>query len=407
MASLRGKLVMAQSGGPTVVINSSICGVIQEASKHEEFDGIYGAVDGIMGILYENMIDLKKESPDTIENLRRTPSSALGSCRKKLDDKDLEHILDVFKAHDIRYFLYNGGNDSMDTANKIHKMATDSGYDMRVMGIPKTVDNDLVETDHCPGFGSIARWVAIAMRDMGRDTKSGASTTTSINILEAMGRDSGWITGATALAREDEDDAPHLIYLPEVAFDMDKFLNDVQRVHDRLGYVLIAVSEGIRDKDGNILTKSSMKDAFGHVQLGGVGNYLAQAIMNRLKIKTRANVPGTIQRASILGASQSDLKEAYLVGQMAVKYTVEGKSGYMVSLIRESDEPYSCTTGFVALENVANAKKIIPADYIIPEGNFVNEKFIQYVQPLTGELLPGYMRFKKYPVKKLLGAYQR
>jgi 6-phosphofructokinase 1 len=295
----------------------------------------------------------------------------------------------------------------MDTANKISKMATDSGYNMCVLGIPKTVDNDLVGTDHCPGFGSVARWVAIAMRDMGRDTKSGASTTTSIAILEAMGRDSGWITGATALAKEAEDDAPHLIYLPEIAFDMDKFLDDVQRVHDRLGHVLIAVSEGIRDKEGNILTKSSMKDAFGHVQLGGVGNYLAQTIINRLKIKARANVPGTLQRASILGASQSDLHEAYLVGQMAVKYAVEGKNGYMVSLVRESDEPYSCTTGLTPLESVANAKKIIPADYITAEENFVNEQFIQYVKPLAGELLPDYTRFKKYPVGKLLEEYQQ
>ena len=275
------------------------------------------------------------------------------------------------------------------------------------LGDPKTVDNDLVETDHCPGFGSVARWMAIAMRDMGRDTESGATTTTSIAILEAMGRDSGWITGATVLAKEDPDDAPHLIYLPEVAFDLDTFLNDVQRIHDRLGYVLIVVSEGIRDQARNLLTKSSLKDAFGHVQLGGVGAYLARTITDRLKIKARANIPGTLQRASILGASQSDLAEAYLVGHRAVKYAVDGKSGSMVALVRESDTPYACTTGVVPLEKVANAKKIVPADYITPEGNFVNAKFVQYVKPLAGDLLPSYMRFKKYPVGKLLEEYQR
>lgn len=408
MAKLHGKLVVAQSGGPTAVFNSSACGVIQEALKHDDvFEEVYGATNGIMGILHENMIDLRKESPDIIERMRQTPASALGTCRRKLDDTDLERVLEVFKAHNIRYFLYNGGNDSMDTANKISTMATEAGYEMCAIGVPKTVDNDLVETDHCPGFGSAARWVAIATRDIGRDTQAGALTTTSITILEVMGRDSGWLTGSTVLAREDEDDAPHLIYLPEVAFDTDKFLNDVQRVHDRLGYVIITVSEGIRDKDGNILTKLSTKDVFGHVQLGGVGDYLARLVKEKLNIKARANIPGTIQRSSILGASRTDLEEAYLVGQMAVKYALEGKSGYMISLVRESDDPYSCTTGLAPLEMVANAKKDIPTDYISPEGNNVTEKFIQYVKPLADELLPGYMRFEKHPVGKLLEEYQR
>lgn len=406
MAGLRGKLVMAQSGGPTAVINSSICGVIQEALQHDEFDGVYGAINGIMGVLHENLIDLAKETPETIEHLRRTPSSALGSCRRKLDQADLERILAVFKAHNIRYFFYNGGNDSMDTADKISRMATEFGYEMRVMGIPKTVDNDLVETDHCPGFGSVARWMAIAMRDAGRDTEAIANTSTAIKIIEAMGRDSGWITGATVLAKQDPDDAPQLIYLPEVEFDMDTFLNDVQKVYDRLGHVLIAVSEGIRGKNGEILVKSDSVDAFGHVQLEGVGDYLANVIKKQLGIKARCDKPGTVQRVSILGASQSDLQEAYLVGQMAVKYAVEGHSGQMVALVREADEPYCCITGTVPLEKVANAKKIIPPDYITSEGNFVTDKFIRYVKPLAGELLPDYMRFQKHFVGKQLDEYQ-
>lgn len=408
MAQLRGKIIMAQSGGPTAVINSSICGVIQEAVQHDDvFEGVYGALDGIMGVLHENMIDLTKESAETVENLRRTPSSALGSCRRKLDDADMERILEVFKAHNIRYFLYNGGNDSMDTAHKMSQMATASGYEMRVIGVPKTVDNDLVETDHCPGFGSAARWAAISMLDMGRDTASGASTTTSICVLEVMGRDSGWLTGATVLAKQDPDDAPHLIYLPEVAFDMEQFLADVKRIHDRLGYVLISVSEGIRDKEGNLLIKTSMKDAFGHTQLGGVGDMLARTITEQLKIKARANVPGTLQRASILAASQSDLTEAYLAGQMAVKYALEDQTGVMVAFVRKSDEPYVCTTAAVPLEKVANAKKLVTPDYITPEGNFVNEKFISYVKPLVGELLQGYMKFTRYPIGKLVEPYTR
>lgn len=407
MAGLRGKLVMAQSGGPTAVINSSICGVIQEALKHREIEGVYGAINGIMGVLHENLIDLAKESPGTVEQLRRTPSSALGSCRRKLDQADLERVLAVFKAHNIRYFFYNGGNDSMDTAHKISQMANAAGYEMRVIGIPKTVDNDLVETDHCPGFGSVARWMAIAMRDAGRDTEAIANTSTAIKIIEAMGRDSGWITGATALAKQDPDDAPQLIYLPEVTFEMDKFLNDVQKVYDRLGHVLIAVSEGVRDKDGKILVKSDSVDAFGHVQLEGVGDYLANVIKKKLGIKARCDKPGTIQRVSILGASQSDLQEAYLAGQKAVQYAVKGHNGSMVALVRESDEPYVCTTGMVPLEKVANANKVIPADYISSDGNFVNDKFLTYVKPLAGELLPDYMRFQKHVVSKQLGAYQR
>ena len=397
---------MAQSGGPTAVINSSICGVIQEAIQHDDvFEGVYGAVDGIMGVLHENMIDLTKESPETVENLRRTPSSALGSCRRKLDDADMERILDVFKAHNIRYFLYNGGNDSMDTANKVSQMAADAGYEMRVIGVPKTVDNDLVETDHCPGFGSAARWAAVAMRDMGRDTASGASTTTSIAVLEVMGRDSGWLTGATVLARQEPDDAPHLIYVPEVPFDTERFLNDVQKVHDRLGHVLIAASEGLRDKNGDIIMKSSVKDAFGHVQLGGVGTFLAQTITEKLQIKARANIPGTLQRASILAASASDLEEAYLVGKMAVQYALQGQSGYMVALIREADDPYVCTTGLSPLSSIANEKKLVTPDLLNAEGNFVNDTFIQYVKPLAGEIIPGYMRFKKHPISRMLDTY--
>lgn len=402
MADLRGKLVVAQSGGPTAVFNSSACGVIQEALKHDVFDAVYGALNGIMGILNENLIDMRRESPEAIERMRRTPGSVLGTCRRKLKTKDLERILAVFKAHDIRYFFYNGGNDSMDTANKISQMATESGYEMRVFGIPKTVDNDLMETDHCPGFGSAARWIAIATRDVGRDTAAGALTTTPITLMEVMGRDAGWLTGATTLAREDAESAPHLIYLPEVAFKMDKFLDDVQRVHDRLGFVVIALSEGIRDPEGNAIAESSSVDAFGHKQLGGVGDFLVRTIKEQLNIKARANIPGTIQRCSISGASQVDLDEAYLVGQMGVKYALKGNTGYMVALIRESNEPYSCTTGLAPLENVANYVKPIPAEYIVEDGNDVNEKFIHYAKPLIGGLPPEYARFEKHQIAKLL-----
>ena len=409
MAALRGKLIVAQSGGPTPVFNNSACGVIQEALRHGDvFDEMYGAVNGVMGILHEQLIDLRKETPATIAGLRKTPATALGTCRRKLNEQDMERILAVFKAHNIRYFFYNGGNDSMDTANKISQMAAAANYEMRVIGIPKTVDNDLVETDHCPGFGSAARFMALATRDVGRDTEAGALTTTAVTIMEAMGRDVGWLTASSAIGRRDERDAPHLIYLPETPFTIEKFLNDVQRVYDRLGFVVVAASEGIRDSAGKLLLTSSSVDAFGHAQLGGVGEFLANVVADKLKIKTRSNIAGTIQRAMISAASPSDLEEAYLVGKMGVKYALEGQTGMMVSLIRQSDAPYACVTGLAPLSKVANAVKAIPADDITPDGNDVNEKFLRYVTPLVGELgVSDYVRLEKHPVEKLLAPYQR
>lgn len=409
MAALRGKLIVAQSGGPTPVFNNSACGVIQEALRHEDvFDEMYGAVNGVMGILHEQLIDLRKETPATIAGLRKTPATALGTCRRKLNEQDMERILAVFEAHNIRYFFYNGGNDSMDTANKISQMAAAANYEMRVIGIPKTVDNDLVETDHCPGFGSAARFMALATRDVGRDTEAGALTTTAVTIMEAMGRDVGWLTASSAIGRRDERDAPHLIYLPETPFTIEKFLNDVQRVYDRLGFVVVAASEGIRDSAGKLLLTSSSVDAFGHAQLGGVGEFLANVVADKLKIKTRSNIAGTIQRAMISAASPPDLEEAYLVGKMGVKYALEGQTGMMVSLIRQSDAPYACVTGLAPLNKVANAVKAIPADDITPDGNDVNEKFLRYVTPLVGELgVSDYVRLEKHPVEKLLAPYQR
>ena len=409
MAALRGKLIVAQSGGPTPVFNNSACGMIQEALRHEDvFDEMYGAVNGVMGILHEQLIDLRKETPATIAGLRKTPATALGTCRRKLNEQDMERILAVFEAHNIRYFFYNGGNDSMDTANKISQMAAAANYEMRVIGIPKTVDNDLVETDHCPGFGSAARFMALATRDVGRDTEAGALTTTAVTIMEAMGRDVGWLTASSAIGRRDERDAPHLIYLPETPFTIEKFLNDVQRVYDRLGFVVVAASEGIRDSAGKLLLTSSSVDAFGHAQLGGVGEFLANVVADKLKIKTRSNIAGTIQRAMISAASPPDLEEAYLVGKMGVKYALEGQTGMMVSLIRQSDAPYACVTGLAPLNKVANAVKAIPADDITPDGNDVNEKFLRYVTPLVGELgVSDYVRLEKHPVEKLLAPYQR
>ncbi|MCE5262176.1 MAG: 6-phosphofructokinase [Deltaproteobacteria bacterium] len=400
----KGNAIFAQSGGPTAVINSSICGAIQEAQMHPEIKSMYGSIHGILGVLNENMIDLNRESPATIELLRQTPSSSLGSSRHKLKEEDYDRILKVLRAHDIRYFFIAGGNDSMDTANRVFQMAGEKGYELFVMGLPKTVDNDLPMTDHCPGYGSVARWLAISVRDAGLDTEA-IYTSDTIKIVETMGRNAGWITASTALARQREDDAPHIILLPEIPFSRDKFLADVDRVYRKLGYALITCCEGLKDENGEYLTASKRAldtDKFGHKQLGGVGEMLCGMIADGLKIKARADKPGTIQRVSALLASRVDAAEAYATGAQAVKHAVEGESGHMVTLEREPGREYACRTGTISLSEVANKEKKIPRDFINAEGNGVAQSFLDYVTPLIGDPLPEYARLEKHFVKKLL-----
>ena len=399
-----GKAVFAQSGGPTAVINSSICGAIEEARKHKEIVAMYGSIHGILGVLHENMIDLNRESPRTISLLRQTPSSSLGSSRYKLKEEDYDRILKVLAAHDIRYFFIAGGNDSMDTANRVFRMARERGYELSVMGLPKTVDNDLPITDHCPGYGSVARWLALSVRDAGLDTEA-IYTSDTIKVVETMGRNAGWITAATALARQQPNDAPHIILLPEIPFNRDKFLSDVERVYRKLGYALITCCEGLRDENGDYLTASQRSldtDRFGHRQLGGVGETLCGIIAEGLKIKARADKPGTIQRVSALLASPVDVEEAYATGAQAVKHAVEGKSGWMVTLEREPGAEYACKTGIVSLEEVANREKKVPREFINAEGTGVTGAFLEYVTPLIGGPLPEYARLEKHFVKKRL-----
>ena len=292
----------------------------------------------------------------------------------------------------------------MDTANRVFKMAGEKGYELFVMGLPKTVDNDLPMTDHCPGYGSVARWLALSVRDAGLDTEA-IYTSDTIKIVETMGRNAGWITAATALARQREDDAPHIILLPEIPFNREKFLADVERVYRKLGYALITCCEGLKDENGEYLTASKRAldtDKFGHKQLGGVGELLCGMIADGLKIKARADKPGTIQRVSALLASRVDAAEAYATGAQAVKHAVEGKSGYMVTLEREPGREYACRTGIVSLAEVANKEKKIPRDFINAEGNGVSPAFLDYVTPLIGDPLPEYARLEKHFVKKLL-----
>jgi len=420
MAGKRNAIV-AQSGGPTAVINASACGVIQEAMASGQIDRVFGATNGILGVLQEDLFDITAEKPETIEALKRTPAAAIGSCRYKLKSlkdsrADYERILAVFEAHDIHYFFYIGGNDSMDTADKVNRLAAETGYDLVCIGVPKTIDNDLACTDHCPGYGSVAKYVATCAMNAGRDTEA-LYTTDTCTILEVMGRNAGWIAAATGLARRVDEDAPHLIYLPEVAFDVDRFVEDVKDVLGRFKRVFIVAGEGLRGADGKYITADTGKfgkDSFGHAQLGGVAEILKAVVEERVHIKARFNKLGTNQRSAMHFASLTDVDEAYQCGQAAVQAALSGQNGKMVTLVRESDTPYRCTMDLAPLSEVANGEHLLPREYINEAGNGVTPAMLDYVRPLVqgqapitigDDGLPVYMRFERKAVAKKLPKY--
>ena len=384
---LKGNAIIAQSGGPTAVINNSVCGVVQTwLSNHDAPGKMFAALHGVKGFLEEDIIDLAAQDPAVIEGLRHTPSAGIYSCRYKVSEEDYERLVEICKKYNIRYFFYNGGNDSMDTAHKMYLAACKHDYEMRVIGVPKTVDNDLPFTDHCPGFGSAAKYLAATIMETGLDLSS-VSTKNKVCIVEAMGRNAGWLTAAGALAKRSADDAPHLIYLPEVPFSIDQFVADVKAVYDRLGYCFVVASEGIVDKDGNYIAAGGSVDAFGHAQLSGAGETLKRIVEERLGIKARCNTLGTAQRSAMHYASKTDADEAYASGKRAVELALEGKTGVMVSLEREPGDKYICKTGEVPLGNVANIEKKVPLEWINAEGNYVTDDFIKYARPLiAGEV---------------------
>jgi 6-phosphofructokinase len=404
VTDLKGNMVIGQSGGPTAVINSSVCGAAQEAMRHAAIDNVYGMLYGIQGFLGEDVVDLRKEDPVVIDGLRRTPSAALGSCRYKLRGQDYERVVEVCQAHNIRYFFYIGGGDTMHNTYQIGQTAAARGYEMRVMGIPKTIDNDLALTDHAPGFGSTARYEAVIFSEVVRDTIA-LRYTEVVKVVETMGRNSGWVTAAAAMA---DDYAPDLIYLPERPFVKDKFLADVEGVYRRQGYVVIAACEGLKNPEGSLVAAfqdTLNVDAFGHPELGGLGQHLVDLIVAELKLKTRLDKPGTMQRASGVCMSDVDAQEAYMVGREAVRHAVGGTSGYMVTLVREPGEMYRCTTGLAPLEEVANVEKLLPDEFISAEGNFVTEAFKVYTRPLMGGPLPDYVTLAAHRVPKRLSAW--
>ncbi len=404
---MKGNAIVAQSGGPTAVINASAAGVIHAALEAQQINRIYAAHNGILGVLNNEIYDLGLETPETLEELRWSPSSALGSCRHKVkSDEDRQKIIDIFKKHDIRYFFYIGGNDSMDTADKVSKLAQKTGYEMRAVGVPKTIDNDLAETDHCPGYGSVIKYLATITMEAGRDTEA-MYTADTVNIIEAMGRNAGWIAAGTALARRNNEDAPHIILLPEVPFNRAAFSAKVQHYLDTIHRCVIVVSEGTKYPNGSFLNETKgdfAKDAFGHVQLGGAAQALQSIVQEDCRVKARIAMPSTIQRAGAHFASLTDNEEAYGAGRQAVKAALEGVTDKMVTLVRESDAPYKCHYGLTDLSKVANGEKFFPKDWITDDGFFVTEDFTRYALPLVqGETkppmqdgLPRYIRTSKH-----------
>ena len=387
----------AQSGGVTAVINATACAVIQTARAHPDRIGnVLAGRNGIIGALTEDLIDTGRESADSIAALKHTPSGAFGSCRYKLKGieesrGEYERLIDVFRAHDIGYFFYNGGGDSSDTAFKVSQIAEALGYPMTAVGIPKTVDNDLPITDNCPGFGSVAKYVAVSIREASFDVASMALTSTKVFILEVMGRHAGWIAAAGGLAADGEGGPPQVILFPEVAFDEDAFIDKVKASVARDGYCSIVVSEGVRDREGQFLSEAGTTDAFGHAQLGGVAPVIANLVRNRLGYKYHWAVADYLQRAARHIASQTDLEQAYALGKAAVEIALAGRNGVMPVVVRVSDEPYVWEVGEASLSDIANVEKKVPPEYITDDGFGITDACRRYLAPLIrGEAYPPY-----------------
>ncbi len=421
MAELVGNLLVAQSGGPTSVINASLAGVIQEAGHNECIEEIYGGANGILGILNEELIDINDEKAKTIQGLRYTPSAALGTCRYKIDFKknpekaaqDMDRLFEVFQAHNIRYFFYIGGNDSQDTSHKIHEEAVKRNYELRVIGVPKTIDNDLPHTDNCPGYGSAIKYGATTVMEAGIDVGSMATDDGSCCVIEVMGRSAGWIAAGTALAkRGNPANPPHIVLVPEIQYSMDAILTKVKQVVDEHKYCVMVVGEGIKDEKGEeIGADKDRLDSFGHPVLAGAAEKLKEFIQGKLNTKTRTILLGYAQRAAAHCASLTDANNAFACGQAAIKAAVSGQSGFMVKIVRNGQGAgIKWTTDLQSLAEIANVEHFVPRDWISEDGFLPNEKFIEYAQPLIeGEVthptelgLPKYVTLEKSRLEKKL-----
>ena len=421
MAELVGNLLVAQSGGPTSVINSSLAGVVVEAGRHECIEEIYGGANGILGILNEDLIDINDERAKTIEGLRYTPAAALGTCRYKIDFKkkpekaaeDMNRLFEVCQAHNIRYFFYIGGNDSQDTSHKIHEEAVKRGYEMRVIGVPKTIDNDLPHTDSCPGYGSVIKYNATTVMEVGIDVASMATDDGSCCIIEVMGRSAGWIAAGTVLAkRGNPANPPHIILLPEIRYDIEDVLGKVRETVATHKYCVMVVGEGIKDRRGEeIGADTSRLDPFGHPVLAGAAEKIKEYIQGKLNTKTRTVLLGYAQRAAEHLASLTDSNNAFACGEAAVRQAVAAQSGFMVKIVREqTNGSLHWNTGLQPLADIANVENLVPREWISDDGFLPNEKFVEYARPLIeGEVkfplehgLPKYVTLEKSRVEKKL-----
>jgi len=410
---------VAQSGGPTAVINASLAGVIQEAGRHECIEEIFGGANGILGVLEEELVDINDEKAKVIEGLKYTPAAALGTCRYKIDfkkkpdqaAKDMDRLFEVFQAHNIRYFFYIGGNDSQDTAHKIHEQAIARGYEMRVNGVPKTIDNDLPHTDHCPGYGSVIKYNGATVMEVAIDIGAMATNGGSCCVIEVMGRSAGWIAAGTVLAKRSASEAPHIILVPEIPLNEAAFVARVKETIDRLKCCVVVVGEGLKNAAGEeIAADKSRVDAFGHPVLSGAAEHLGDLVQAKLNVKTRTVKLGYAQRAAAHLASATDSAEAAACGEAAVRAAVEGKSGFMVKIVRLQTAPYKWTTGLQPLQDIANVEHLVPRDWLTEDGFLPNEKFIEYARPLIeGEVkfpveggLPKYVALEKARLEKKL-----
>lgn len=400
-ATTQGNLIIGQSGGATAVINASLVGAVEAALADERVDGIYGMQHGIEGLLKEDIIDLRQQPTSLWSQIRRTPSAALGSCRYKLQENDLERVIDIFRRYDIRYMLYIGGNDSADTAHRLSEAARQSNYELYIISIPKTIDNDLPYTDHCPGYGSAARFIALATMDSTMNTLS-IPWHYPVKVIETMGRDAGWLTASSALGKRDEADPPHIILTPEQPFVVDRFLTQVEEIYRRIGYVIIVAAETIRDEKGQALGTIGQvgTDAFQHPLLSGAAQNLVELVKQRLNLRARFDKPGDLQRMASTSISTRDQEEAYLVGKMGTQAVLNGKSDRMVALVRHDQPHYHCTTDLVELAKVANVQRLLPDEFLDASKTMVTPSFYDYALPLIGEPLPHYKRLETTRLKK-------
>lgn len=406
----------AQSGGVTAVINASAAGVIETARRHKARIGkVYAGRNGIIGALTEDLIDTSRESPAAIKALRHTPSGAFGSCRYKLKGLEesraqYERLIEVFKAHDIGYFFYNGGGDSADTCLKVSQLSEKLGYPLQAIHVPKTVDNDLPITDVCPGFGSVAKYVAVSLREASFDVASMAKTSTKVFVLEVMGRHAGWIAAAGGLASDKAHPIPTVILFPEVTFDRDRFLAAVKERVERFGYCSVVVSEGVKGADGKFLSDQGLRDAFGHAQLGGAAPVIAALVKDGLNYKYHWSVADYLQRAARHIASKTDVEQAYAVGKAAVEFALKGHNAVMPAIVRSANRPYRWKIGMAPLAEVANREKMMPREFISADGFGITEACRRYLAPLIGgeayppyrDGLPDYVVLKNVAVKKRL-----